>query len=200
MRGDPWRDRHTAQQVFLQCAAGDAEAWAAFMRDYRPLLTFVVRRTLQASGDTRPEEVEECVSDAILYLLEREGAMLRAYDRRSNPSTWLGLAAVTVVHRRLRMQHRHQGVRGERVSWGALVREVHADECGVEEPPLLETIRQAVARLPVPQRCLIDLFYGAGLEAAAVARIMGMTPAAVTQSLWRARNLLREKMMHSSQE
>ncbi len=56
-------------------------------------------------------------------------------------------------------------------------------------------LRDAMAALPEDQRDIIAMKYVAGLSYAAIARVLGMTPDAVGQKLWRVRQKLQNELL-----
>jgi RNA polymerase sigma-70 factor (ECF subfamily) len=59
---------------------------------------------------------------------------------------------------------------------------------------LRDHLQQAVDRLPADQREIFALKYIAGLRYADIARVVGTTPEAVSQKLWRIRQKLQEEL------
>jgi len=56
-------------------------------------------------------------------------------------------------------------------------------------------LREAMAALPEDQRDIIAMKYVAGMSYAAIAGVLGITPDAVSQKLWRVRQKLQNELL-----
>ena len=56
-------------------------------------------------------------------------------------------------------------------------------------------LRDALAALPEDQRDIIAMKYVAGMSYADIARVLGISPEAVSQKLWRVRQKLQSELL-----
>lgn len=115
---------------------------------------------------------------------------------------WLLRVARNLSLSRLRRQGRVSYCEDEVV---AVISQNAADPVeGLDEQPeqrfhqeqRAQSLRQAVTRLPEPQRSLVVLFDLEGLDGAACARILDLSPSQVKVYLHRARKRLRSQLEH----
>ena len=168
--------------------AGDKEAFASLFTRHLPLMRGVCRRFL-GPDDGLEDVIQEAALQALLGL-----------DSLRDPAQvgpWLSGIALNVARRSRRRQAEYAW------SWdaligGGLVREPIADQPGpaelVEASVLAETVRRAVAALPVGQRAAILLVYLSGLTYRETANVLGIDPGAVKTRLHKGRRSLQHRL------
>ena len=110
------------------------------------------------------------------------------YDRQRPFRAWvLGITRLQLLKWRQSLARSHEVLMPEVVE---LLAET-ADECREELDLRSQFLRDCLAKLPVPNRRMLELKYYGGLTAEAVARELRRTPAAVEMALVRLRRALR---------
>ena len=192
-------ERHTEVELVAACAAGDAQAWEAFVDRFGPLLTALARRMLaRRTGRARDADVDEVVADVFLALLRRDRILLKRYDPTYRVSTFLGVFCRTVVLRLLRRGNRlpHDLEDAERVPSrpGAPAPEDSLFE--EERRAAVASLREALAQLGERDRLLLTFRYLDGLDYRAIGEALQVNPESVGQFLHRAKARLAKKVPH----
>jgi len=163
------------RQLVEAALGGDPAAFAALVVRRRGLVEAVLARML--SRDEVEEVAQETWLRAYLGL-----SQLRDPERFGG---WLCGLAVNLAKMRLRRRAAQQRL----VATGGGVATVD-----LEEPELLEIVRNAVALLPPGQRDVVLMHYVHDLSCEDIARLLGTSPGAVRVRLHRARAQLRREL------
>ena len=181
-------DPRTWDDVLLaaRCAAREEAAWLELLRRAGPAAEGALRRAFARTGIPGPNrEAAEAMGDWASMLLERDGALLRAYRPPVPLAAYLAVIARTVAFRILRK--RHPGLSLEAA--GPL-----PSPEAPELPGSPEGLAAALPVLPERDRLLLRLLYWEGLSYAQVAGILGISPASMGPLVTRAREALRKTM------
>jgi RNA polymerase sigma-70 factor (ECF subfamily) len=140
-------------------AAGDKEAFHALYRQYGPRVTAIIRRRV-----VEPEIAEELVQDVFV------AAWQSALGYRSDlgdPELWL----LGITRHKLQDHWRRVGRIAETVGipWEGAPR-----EAPLPHPEVRLSIAQALGRLSIDQRRVIDLIYATGLTFREASRVLGV--------------------------
>jgi RNA polymerase sigma-70 factor (ECF subfamily) len=132
---------------------------------------------------------------------------LRVYQHRARFkagarfTTWLYTIAANLArnHHRWRMRHPNISLDAESEATGQSIGEAlpaadPAPDGAAEATERAAAVRAEVERLPADMREVIVLCEWQDLSAAEAAAILGTTPKAIDNRLYRARNLLRERL------
>jgi len=185
--------------LVARCADGDRAAWEAFVQRYGALLQVLARRMLaRRTGRARDTDVDEVVGEVFLALVRRDRVLLKRYDPQYRVSTYLGVICRTEVLRLLR--------RGNR-----LPRELEETGHLVERPGSLgparaledrerteaiESLREALRKLPERDRELLTMKYLDGLDYRGIGAALDLNPESVGQFLHRAKRRLADLVPH----
>jgi RNA polymerase sigma-70 factor (ECF subfamily) len=157
--------------------AGDDAAWEEFVRRIYPSLAAYARRRLPSEEDAR-DAVGEALVRAVSSIEHADGRALRS------PAAWVFAILRHVVLDAQRKRYRSAGAEAPRAAEDPAAVVERAEEHA--------RIRAAFLRLAPADRELLELRVGAGLEAAAVATILGRRPGAVRMAQARALRRLRK--------
>jgi RNA polymerase sigma factor (sigma-70 family) len=179
----PSQDDDQLIELFLVGAEDAAEsAFEALVARYRPMVMNVCRRVLN-----RPEDAEDAAQAAFVALIRHAG-MIR--NRRAVGS-WLSGVAYRVAIRMRARAARRRAV-DSRVGGDVQPRRVE-DAAAVAE--LRQIVRDEVDGMPDDLRILLMHSYLDGRSNREVARILGCPIGTVKGRLWRARVMLRERLL-----
>ncbi len=160
--------------------SGDGNAAAAVVERYTDALGAI------AYGVVRNRALAE---DAVQETFARAARTLGQLKDTARLGPWLvGIVrhvAVDLVRRRMR-----ETPLGEHdvTSGGNPGRDAMRNEAA-------GALREAMAALPEDQRDIIAMKYVAGMSYAAIAGVLGITPDAVSQKLWRVRQKLQNELL-----
>ncbi len=174
------RARMTDNELVERARTGDARSYEELVRRYERL----VGRVLYSYAG-RDAAVEDLVQETFL----------RAYDRLStfNPEyrfkTWLLAIAnnlgIDTLRRRRDVVEFNPEVHG---------RVVRGPEAVATEAERAKSVREAVMTLPETYSVPLVLRYAEGLTYAEIAEVLGITVSALKSRLFRARNMLAERL------
>jgi RNA polymerase sigma-70 factor, ECF subfamily len=166
---------------------GSEPALGALIARHGPGVTAVATRYL-----CNHAEAEDVVQEAFFRVWQHAG---RFDPARARASTWIYAIAVRMCIDRLRkLKLRRMFGLGAGLDGGDLVADpAPGTDQTVAARQELALTRQALAALPDRQRLAILLAAVGGLDTAAIAEALDITPGAVEQLLVRARRGLRER-------
>lgn len=156
---------------------GDPEAWENFVRRYGGLIVAAVRGLASAPG-----EVEDLTQDVFVRLCKDDFRLLRSYDpARAAVSTWLTIVARSTARDALR-RRRAELVPIESVPEGRLA-------IDPVEPPTRLKLPEAL--LSPRQREILAMLYDREMDAAEIARVLGIDAQTVRSTHHKAMLKLR---------
>jgi RNA polymerase sigma-70 factor (ECF subfamily) len=181
---------HDEATALERLRAGDADAFAALVRDHGGRMLSVARRLLRQEDDA-----QDVVQEALLAAFRA----LPRFEGQSKLSTWLHRIVVNAALMKLRSQRR----RGEAPIDDLLP---HFDETGhrlddrseapmpdveLDRAALRARVRRCIDHLPESYRTVLVLRDVEELDTAEVARLLETSEGAVKTRLHRARQALR---------
>lgn len=164
-------------------ADGDRHAFETLYRRYSPRLYGYLLRLVR-----RPELAEEALNDTLLVVWERAAS----FRGGSQVSTWIfGIAYRKGLKALARHERREIGADAgageEPVADGGPERDLAASE-------LTREVAEALERLPVEQRAVVELTYFQNLPYREIAEIVGCPVNTVKTRMFHARRRLREML------
>lgn len=159
-----------------------AAGWENFVRVYSKLIWSCIHRTFRASSFWySAEDVEDVYSTIFLSLIDKNGKKLRQFQNRNacRLSTWLTVVAVRqcIDYMRRQRRGRMQSFDEDPVFFESLADERSNIEVSLTEHQQHESVKKALASLPLKDREIFDLLYTQNLSPEAVARKLGISVA-----------------------
>lgn len=180
-------NREEAQRI-RRCAEGEGEAWREFVTRYSGWVVSVVSGVLRAAGvPQRSGEADELAASVFLKLWENDRALLKRYDSRYAPATWLRVIAVSTARDFLRSRGVSHPLPDDLAGEGGPSERLAAEE-------RQEAVRRGMARLSPRDRLLLELHAVRNLPYETIARLLKVKINSVGPLLARAKSRLREEL------
>lgn len=169
-----WSDRLLLKRVLER----NESAWAEMVRRYRALIyRCITKVTFKYAAELTSTDLDEIYADVLMSLFRNNMHKLRQYDpdRRTKLGSWIGLISINAAHDYLRSAGRVPML--DRIDGNQEGRET-TDRTPLDD--LIEKERWAqlngiLAGFSSKDRDFLELYYGRGLDAAAVADKMSIT-------------------------
>jgi len=181
-------DRMEMTEEIQRIQGGDHEAFARLMKAHLPLVMHVTARMV-ADHEDRKDLCQE-----IFLKVFRN---LESFRGESKLSTWIARIAYNSCLNHLQKKRPDlpggglPGIRIEdRVDWG-----VRLPDAAVEGLDVSEKLHREIDRLPVRYRAVLTLFHLEGMRIEEIAEAMDMPEGTVKNDLFRARKILKEKLL-----
>ena len=184
-----------SEREYIQRAkAGSQEAFAALVSAYETKTYYLALRYLNDREDAL---------DATQEIFLRVYRFLPGFQEESEFSTWVYRLAVNVCKDMLRQRTRQRETsldgwrEGEEASSLDLPDERYQPERLIEQKERSRLLSQAIAQLPETQREMILLRDVHGLSYEEIGKVLSLEAGTVKSRLFRARNLLRKKLLQN---
>jgi RNA polymerase sigma factor (sigma-70 family) len=177
---DPQHRSRVDELLALRCQLGERAAFDELIQRWaEPLRRYVLRSSGDVdAADDLVQEIWVAVVQGIAHL--RDAARFRS---------WLfGIAHRTLMNR-LRASY------ATVVDSATDVHDVAAQELSNDREESLRAVEQGLALLPLPERDVLTLFYLQELSLAEIASVMLVPVGTVKSRLFRARGLLRDRLI-----
>ena len=190
---------HQEQERIEKIIAGDMRAFQALVEDYQRLVCHVVFRMVH-----NEEDREEICQDVFVKVYQN----LSKFEQKSKLSTWIGRIAYNTCINYLKKKKvplyedlapAESGESGsspnkesylDRVPGGAKL----ADET-VSDKEMYKFLHEEIAQLPVQYRAILTLYHMDDLSYQEIGEIMSLPDGTVKSYLFRARKLLKERII-----
>jgi RNA polymerase sigma factor (sigma-70 family) len=183
MNGSPIRDDEQLIELFLAGASHDAEsAFETLVTRHRPAVMTVCQRVLD-----RPEDAEDAAQATFVAFIRNAGKI----RNRRMLASWLYGAAYRIASRMRAQSERRRELHS---GAGGRVSPIRADDAAAFRE-LRQLLQDEVDRLPEEFRTLVVYSYLEGKSNEEVARSLGCPIGTVKGRLWRARGMLRERLL-----
>ncbi|KAF0246425.1 MAG: sigma-70 family RNA polymerase sigma [Planctomycetota bacterium] len=170
-----------------RCLRREPGAWEEFVATFREALAGAAGAALKrATGAAREEDVESAVQSALVALLDKDRAALRAWQGRASLATYLRVIATRVTLNSVRTELRRGSLR-----FRPLEDAGDPEAPPVEEPADIAGVRAAMDQLPARDRLMLKLFHLDGATYRQIASVLAIPLNAVSPMLSRAREKLR---------
>jgi len=178
------------------CAAGNADAWEHFMREYPPVLRRAAD-ALDPSGGAR--DLAEALSGDLYGLTDRGGerqSLFRYFHGRSSLATWLRAVLAQRHVDRIRASRRLAPLPDDDVAaTPAHIRAVRDEAVDPDRHRRARMVREAlasaIAALEPRDRLRLACYYAQDMTLAAIGRMLHEHEATVSRQLSRARHTIR---------
>jgi RNA polymerase sigma factor (sigma-70 family) len=182
MNDPPIRDDERLIELFLAGASHDAEsAFEVLVARHRPAVMTVCQRVLD-----RPEDAEDAAQETFVAFIRNAGKI----RNRRMLASWLYGAAYRIA---IRMKAQSERRRELHSRAGGRVSLTRADDAAAVRQ-LRQLLQDEVDQLPEDFRTLVVYSYLEGKSNEEVARSLGCPIGTVKGRLWRAREMLRERL------
>lgn len=164
---------------------GDTQAFRLLIRQHERLVMHMVRRLVK-----NDEECEELCQDVFVRVYQKLGD----FNFESKLSTWIG----TIAYR-----HAINALRKRRLAWSDIPDEEQFSSFFVDEnnPETViaeedtdSFVMKLVELLPAQYKIVLTLYHVEGMTYPEIGEVTGMPEGTVKSYLFRARNLLKEKV------
>lgn len=165
--------------------SGDMYAFRQLIKQHERLVAHMVARVVKVA-----EEREELCQDVFLKVHEK----LKDFAFQSKLSTWIATIAYRQAINHLRKQKMEfVDIPAEETAIQAFVDRATPENV-VEEADMDEYVRKLVDQLPVQYRTVLTLYHVEGMTYPEICEVMNMPEGTIKNYLFRARNLLKEKV------
>lgn len=165
--------------------AGDMHAFRQLIYQHQRLVTHMVGRLVKNSGD-----VEELSQDVFMKVYEKLGE----FSFQSRLSTWIATIAYRYAINHLRKKKLLFSDIPEEDRFSKHFIEGESPEAIVEEKDLDQFVLRLVDELPAQYKTILTLYHVEGMTYPEICEVTGMPEGTVKNYLFRARNLLKEKV------
>ncbi|MCB0492625.1 MAG: sigma-70 family RNA polymerase sigma factor [Cyclobacteriaceae bacterium] len=164
---------------------GDTESFRQLIKQHERLVAHMVSRIVRNSEDR-----EELCQDVFLKVYDK----LKEFNFKSKLSTWIA----TIAYRHAINHIRKKQISfNEQSEWEDFKEQFIANENLEEEladKDLEEHVMVYINQLPVHYRSVLTMYHVDGMSYQEIGKITGMPEGTVKNYLFRARNLLKEKI------
>lgn len=164
---------------------GDRQAFRLLIREHERLVAHMVGRLVK-----QQEDREELCQDVFLKVFEK----LPEFNFQSRLSTWIATIAYRHAINHLRKQKMEYTDYPEDEQWTErfIVKEDPAEI--LSDKDLDEWVLKLIDQLPVQYKTVLTLYHIEGMNYAEIGTVTEMPEGTVKNYLFRARNLLKEKV------
>jgi RNA polymerase sigma factor (sigma-70 family) len=165
--------------------AGDMQAFGQLIKLHEKLVGHMVGRLVK-----RDEEREELCQDVFLRVYDKLGE----FSFQSRLSTWIATIAYRYAVNHLRKKKMLFSDIPEEESFTKRFIEAESPEVVLEEKDMDEFVLKLVDELPAQYKVILTLYHVDGMSYPEICEVTGMPEGTVKNYLFRARNLLKEKV------
>jgi RNA polymerase sigma-70 factor (ECF subfamily) len=174
------------------CAAGDEQAWEAFIREHRPAL-YRAADALDPSGGAR--ELADSLYADLFGIASASGerkSLFRYFHGRSSLVTWLRAVLAQRMVDRARVRKREDALPDDESSAAIAAPPTSPNPDRAQHLELMQrALGEAVAALDAQDRLRLRCYYAQGMTLAETGRLVGEHEATVSRQLARARRTIR---------
>lgn len=186
------------KKLLDQCIQGSPEAWQSFVKQYSPLVYYIIGKVLRSKcPEAARDELSDLHNDVFLSLMDKNGRKLQQYEGKNgcSVSTWIRVIAIRATidyckkrRNALSLSDEDTGREAEQKTTSAIT-PLHM----LEEEENKRFARELIEELSPGDRLFIRLFYYEEVSPAELAKIFKSTPNAI----YSRGNYLREKLKKS---
>ncbi len=171
---------------------GDKRAFRLLIQQNEKLVAHMVGRLIKSAEDR-----EELCQDVFLKVFDK----ISEFNFQSRLSTWIATIAYRHAINHMRKQKMEFAEWPEDETWAEKFVEAEDPEEILSEKDLEEWVIKLIEQLPVQYKSVLTLYHLEGMNYAEIGLVTEMPEGTVKNYLFRARNLLKEKVaMHLGQE
>jgi RNA polymerase sigma factor (sigma-70 family) len=168
-----------------QVLNGDRQSFRLLIRQHERLVTHMISRLID-----RKEDREELCQDTFLKVFEK----LSEFNFQSRLSTWIATIAYRNAVNHLRKKKINVTDIQDEGPFTKHLMSTHDPYRDLEDRDLNERVLQLIEQLPIPYKTVLTLYHLDSMNYFEIGEITGMPEGTVKNYLFRARNLLKEKV------
>jgi len=173
------------QTLVANVLAGDTQAFRQLIRRHEKLVAHMVGRLVKQNT-----EIEEICQDVFLKVYDKLGE----FSFQSKLSTWIATIAYRHAINHLRKKKMLYSDIPDEESFTKRFIEEENPETVFEEQDLDQYVLKLIDELPAQYKTILTLYHVQEMNYAEICEITGMPEGTVKNYLFRARNLLKEKV------
>jgi RNA polymerase sigma factor (sigma-70 family) len=173
------------QTLVANVLAGDTQAFRQLIRQHERLVNHMIGRLIKQT-----EEVEEVCQDVFLKVYEKLGE----FNFQSKLSTWIATIAYRHAINHLRKKKMLYSDIPDEESFTKRFIEEENPESLLEEQDLDSYVMKLIDELPAQYKTILTLYHIQEMNYNEICEVTGMPEGTVKNYLFRARNLLKEKV------
>lgn len=182
MSNDPMTDDRT---LVARVLSGDTQGFMLLIRQHERLVAHMIGRLVK-----NEEDREEICQDVFLKVYNK----LSEFTFQSKLSTWIATIAYRYAINHLRKQKMFFSDIPEEERFAGNFIEAENPETVTEEKDMDAFILKLVDRLPAQYKIVLTLYHLDGMTYPEISKVTGMPEGTVKSYLFRARNLMKEKV------
>ncbi len=176
----------TDEQAFVsRVKSGDKQAFRLLIQQHERLVGHMIGRLIRQSEDR-----EELCQDVFLKVFER----ISEFNFQSKLSTWIATIAYRHAINHLRKQKMEYNELPEDENWTDRFVEGENPEGILEEKDLEHWVLRLIDQLPAQYKTVLTLYHLDGMNYAEIGIVTEMPEGTVKNYLFRARQLLKDKI------
>ncbi len=164
---------------------GDKQAFRLLIQQHERLVAHMVGRLVK-----RAEDREELCQDVFLKVFDK----ISEFNFQSRLSTWIATIAYRHAINHMRKQKMAYADWPEDEAWADKFVAAENPEDILSEKDLEEWVIKLIEQLPVQYKTVLTLYHLEGMNYAEIGAVTEMPEGTVKNYLFRARNLLKEKV------
>lgn len=194
-----WSDRVLLHRVLRR----DERAWNELIRRYRAVIYRCISKvTLKLAPNLSSADIDEIYAEVLMALVRNDMHKLRLYrsDRGTKLSSWIGLLSINAAYDFLRAAARAPML--DRLD-GSFDEDMEFERTPLDvllEKERWQHLNDILADFSEKDQRFLHLYYGRGLDAAAVADKMAISKKTVYSKKHKIRAHLRRSLEHTRQD
>jgi RNA polymerase sigma factor (sigma-70 family) len=173
------------QTLVANVLAGDMQAFRHLIRQHERLVNHMIGRLIKQT-----EEVEEVCQDVFLKVYEKLGE----FNFHSKLSTWIATIAYRHAINHLRKKKMLYSDIPDEKSFTQRFIEEENPETVLEDQDLDSYVMKLIEELPAQYKTILTLYHIQEMNYNEICEVTGMPEGTVKNYLFRARNMLKEKV------
>lgn len=173
------------QALVVKVLSGDIQAFSLLIRQHERLVEHMIGRIVK-----KDEEVEELCQDVFLRVYEK----LSEFNFQSKLSTWIATIAYRYAINHIRKEKKMFSDIPDESSFERSFVETENPESLTEDKDLDTFVMKLIDELPTQYKTILTLYHVQNMTYQEICEITGMPEGTVKNYLFRARNLLKEKV------
>jgi RNA polymerase sigma factor (sigma-70 family) len=188
-------DRSDGRLLIVEILSGNKSAFKTIIERYQKLVSHIVFRMV-----SHPTDREDLCQEVFIKVYQN----LAGFNFESKLSTWIAQIAYNTCINHLEKKHvpllddlREEDF--DHRTLGEYPGNSGGPDCEVESNDIAARVRKEIAKMPVPYRAVVTMFHLDEMSYEEIADVTGMPLGTVKSHLFRARQLLKERLTEKYQ-